>query len=277
MELNELYRLIRLPAEILPRLEEAAGQTDPEGLEPCLEQLTDKAAAPEAYERLTAILGTDPDHIRMLLCQLKCACRIYDRYLRLGISDTIYRDTMKCFSRFLAECQRKNGRMFFDRGWWTYRQISMSLFRIGALEYEFPPGAASGSIALHIPSDADLTEKSVDASLEEADIFFRTRFPRYEYDKYVCGSWLLAPALRPLLPEDSNILSFQRRFVITDVTHEDSGCMEWLFHSPPDRAPGALPEDTRLQRAAKKVLLEGGHIGAASGILGRKSPDPGIH
>lgn len=269
MKRNELYQLIELPSEILPKLDEAVRETDLSKLDPCLEQLMNRTAAPEAYERLQNLLGADPDHIKMLLCQLECACRTYDTYRQLQIGDAIYRDTMKCFSRFLAECLRKNRRMFFDRGWWTYRQISMSLFRIGALEYEFPPEETAGSIAVHIPSDSDLTEKSVDASLAAADAFFRTIYPRYEYDRYTCDSWLLAPALCSLLPEDSNILSFQRRFAVTEVTDEDSGCLEWLFHSPPDTEPVNLPEDTRLQRAAKKVLLSGGHIGAASGVLRR--------
>ena len=36
---------------------------------------------------------------------------------------------MKCFTRFAKECKKKNGAYFFDRGWWTYRQISMKLLK----------------------------------------------------------------------------------------------------------------------------------------------------
>lgn len=272
MKQNELYHLIHLPSEIIGGLNAAAKEVNLETLEPCLRLLTEPATAPEAYERLCILLGKDPDHIKMLYCQLECACRIYDRYRQLHIQDTIYQDTMKCFSRFLAECRQKNGRMFFDRGWWTYRQISMSLFRIGSLEYEFPADERAGSISLHIPSDADLSKASVDASLSEAESFFRTIYPEYEYDRYTCDSWLMAPALLPLLPEDSNIASFQKRFEIIQTTDEDSGCLEWLFRTPRDACLEQLPEDTRLQRAAKRVLLNGGHIGAASGILRRKKP-----
>lgn len=267
MKPQELYHLIELQPEIIDRLDSETFDLNP--LEPCLDLLIRRKTADEAYERLQALLGEDPDHIKMLACQLECACRVHRRYEQLHIGDSIYRDTMKCFPRFIDECLRKNGRMFFDRGWWTYRQISMSLFRIGALEYEFPAEEEAGYIAVHIPSDADLSTSSVDASLSDAEAFFRTIYPDYKYDRYTCDSWLLAPALSFLLPGDSNILSFQRRFSITEETKDDSGCLEWLFGSPRNTDLKTLPENTRLQRAAKNVLLSGGHIGAASGVLYR--------
>lgn len=267
MKPHELYRLIDLQPEIVQRLDALAGEIDLTALSPCLEQLQDIRTAPEAYEHLQKHFQTDEDNLRMLFCQLECACRIYGRYQEMHIDDSIYRDTMKCFSRFLAECRQKNGRMFFDRGWWTYRQISMSLFRIGALEYEFPPAEERGCIAVHIPSDADLSETSVDISLAKADTFFRIKYPDYKYDRYVCDSWLMSPALSSLLPEDSNIISFQRRFSITGACDDDSGCLEWLFRSPRTIDFESLPEDTRLQKKAKALLLSGGHIGAANGTL----------
>lgn len=144
----------------------------------------------------------------------------------------------------------------------------MSLFRIGSLEYEFPPAGERGCIAVHIPSDADLSKESVDASLAEAGTFFSTKYPDYEYDRYTCDSWLMSPVLSTLLPEDSNIVSFQRRFSITGVCDEDSGCLEWLFCSPRTTDFESLPEDTSLRKKAKALLLSGGHIGAASGTLG---------
>ena len=269
MKQPELYHLIELQPEIVSKLDSAAKELDLKALEPCLGLMTERKTAYEAYERLKTLLGEDPDHIKMLACQLECACRIYHRYGQLQIEDAVYRDTMRCFTRFLDECLRKCGRMFFDRGWWTYRQISMSLFRIGTLEYEFPAQEEAGSIAIHIPSDADLSMASVDASLSAAENFFSSVYPDYAYDRYTCDSWLLAPALGSLLSGDSNIVSFQRRFTLTEETLDDSGCLEWLFGSPQDKNPENLPENTRLQRAAKKLLLSGGHIGAASGILRR--------
>lgn len=72
----------------------------------------------------------------MLYCQLESARRVYEKYQVMGIGEKIFFDTMKCFPRFMDEYQAQNGSRYFDRSWWTYRQTSMRLFRIGALEYE---------------------------------------------------------------------------------------------------------------------------------------------
>lgn len=158
---------------------------------------------------------------------------------------------------------------FFDRGWWTYRQISMSLFRIGALEYEFSEEEGEKAIALHIPSDADLSAEAVDRSMQEADTFFRTCYPDYAYDRYTCESWLLSPVLRQLLPEQSHIVSFQKRFTIKSVDREENEYIEWLFQVPVDTAYEQLPVRTSLQRKVRKLLLDGGTVGSAYGIRPR--------
>lgn len=43
---------------------------------------------------------------------------------------------MKCFSRFVLENYKWTGKWSFDRDFWVLRQLSLSLFRIGELEFE---------------------------------------------------------------------------------------------------------------------------------------------
>lgn len=209
-------------------------------------------------------LGDDPGSVKILACQLLCALKTYECYHHAGISDKIFFDTMGCFSRFIKECQAKTGVVAFDRGWWTYRQLSMVLFRIGALEYEF---RANGTVAIHIPSDANLTEEAVNHSLASAKQFIARHRPAYQNAEFTCRSWLLAPALAELLDRNSRIVQFQRRFSIQQVNEADTSFFEWLFQSSPDTAIADLPEKTTLQRKAKARLLGGGWIGAASGVL----------
>lgn len=264
MELHTLYDLINLQPEMVRQLKTAEKEISPDDYGLLLERLTHRDTAAKAYEALDASL--QKDNLRMLYCQLQCACRIYDRYKEMHIPLSVFTDTMKCFPRFLDECLEKTGRMFFDRGWWTYRQISMSLFRIGALEYEFPEGEAE-SIAVHIPSDADLSPETVRKSLEEAGRFFASFYPEYSYDKYTCDSWLMSPVLKTLLPETSNILAFQNLFAVSGEGTDSSGCLEWLFRSPGCLDYRLLPASTSLQKKAKELLLRGGHIGFAHGEI----------
>lgn len=267
MELQALYTAIALPEQMLPRLEAARGRMDWTRLEPTLSRLMDAQTAATAYGQLQAALGEDDDG--MLCCQLECARRTYDRYLAMGIAPEIYIATMRCFTRFLQECERKNRRMFFDRAWWTYRQVSMRLFRLGELEYELEKYEGENAIAVHIPSDASLCAEAVDASLAQAGAFFHAHFPAFASAPYTCDSWLLSPGLRPLLPENSNILAFQSRFQIVREEPDNLEYLEWLFQAPKGVDYAALPERTGLQRKAKALLLSGGNVGSAYGIMRR--------
>ena len=88
-----------------------------------------------------------------------------------------------------------------------------------------------------------------------------------KYEKYSCDSWLLSPRLKPLLSKKSNILSFQNRFHIVRENNEDKGYIEWLFQVPIDTNYKNLPAKTDLQKKVKEILLNGGNIGSAYGII----------
>lgn len=267
MDLYELYDLIDLQTEMIQKLKLVGEKIDLKQIDFYLKQLMDRETAVESYRHLKTLLEEDKDNMKMLYCQLECARQVFDQYQKKHIKDTIYRDTMKCFSRFIEECKKKNGRMFFDRDWWTYRQISMSLFRIGELEYEFQKYEDENVIAIHIPSDANLSKGAVNASMKQAEILFQTYYHDYKYEKYSCDSWLLSPRLKPLLSKKSNILSFQNRFHIVRENNEDKGYIEWLFQVPIDTNYKNLPAKTDLQKKVKEILLNGGNIGSAYGII----------
>ena len=272
MELHELYQEIGLQPEIIKQLDQIQrnllrSKTDPGQLNSTLEQFLDSKTAAAAYQQLKQFFQDDVCQYGMLYCQLEAARRIFDKYQERKIPRTVYIDTMKCFPRFLEECKKKNGRMFFDRGWWTYRQTSMSLFRIGELEYQFAEYQGERVIAVHIPSDADFSREAVDASFAQAVRFFDLYFGEYVYDKFTCHSWLLSPSLKPLLPVSSHILSFQERFAVVRIDKQDMEFIEWLFQVPADTKFLDLPAATDLQKKVRALLLDGGTVGSAYGVM----------
>lgn len=267
MEMEALYDLIGLQPEVRSRLCLVCEEVDPGQAEPYLVRMMEQDTAAEAYKELTAFLTQDDDNMKMLYCQLECARRQHEKFRQRGITETVYADTMKCFTRFLGECRQKNGRMFFDRGWWTYRQVSMNIFRIGELEYQFAELDGERVIGIHIPSDADLSEEAVAASLGQAELFFQTYYGSYEFKKYTCHSWLMSPVLKSMLPEESHIRSFQSRFDIIREDKKDKEYIEWLFQVPADTDHQKLPARTSLQKKVKELLLGGGSVGCAYGIL----------
>ncbi len=271
MELQEMFQSIGLPPAIVESLEAVEKKVHREvcsaEIDAWVNRLLDISTADLAYRQLQAMLGEDPDCLKMLYCQLEGARRAFDRYEEKHIPLAVYRDTMKCFTRFLGESQKINGRLFFDRGWWTYRQIGMGIFRLGALEYERREREEEPVIDLHIPSDADLSEEAVEDSLRQANRFFQTYYGEYSYGKLTCNSWLLSPSITPMLSEKSRIGAFQKRFQILREDKEDTEYIQYLYQVPEDTDCKKFPERTSLQREVKKLILKGGNIGSAFGIM----------
>ena len=215
---------------------------------------------------LIEALQEDKNGIKILSCMLRCGLKTYENYIKLGIDERIYIDTLKCFTRFINEHYISYGSYKFDRHWWTSRQVAMQLFRIGELEYEMKNIDKEYIISIHIPSDAIITQGNLRESYDKAREFFSRYFPQYRQAKMICNSWLLSPNLNKILNEDSRILRFQKSFVITSVDIIPKEYMEWIFKKT--NIPICdLPEDTTLQRNLKQYLLDGNELGEACGYL----------
>lgn len=243
---------IGMPAEACEKILAAQTGLAPEQEAELCARLCDPQGYDGAYNELKALLKADEDGFAMLRIMLKSAEISRRKYRERGISEEVFLDTMGCFSRFVREYKECFGRYGFDRGFWTGRQLSLSLFRLGTLEFE-----TNG--AVHIPSDADLSEKALDESFAKAREFFPSV-------RFCCDSWLLSPVLGELLPPDSRINRFRERFEIQTVDENNDGYKFWVFKNANMRAED-FPENTSLQRAIKRHVLAGGKIGEAFGFL----------
>jgi len=247
---------------------EFVGTYDLSKVEEYVQGLTQADAAADTYEKLTKAFEEDEAKIKELACFLLAACRTYENYKEKGISEKIFFDTMKCFPRYTEETKVMKGYYEFDRGFWTYRQSSMLLFRLGQLEFEMRKDEEGQKVmGVHIPSDAVLTDANVDESLKMAEEFFAKHYPDYADVEYSCYSWLMAPKLKELLDEDSNIVHFQNRFHVHTEDREPLSVLEWVFKVKPDTAFADLPEKTSLQRKIKALLLQGDNVGIGIGTL----------
>ena len=263
MNLDLLCEKIGLPAEAAAPVMKYCESQAFLSVKHLAEDLTVLERSRDAYTRLAKVLGDD--HAAMLACNLHAAVHVFDRYEKMEIPEKIYVDTMACFSRFLKETYENTGKWQFDRAFWTYRQLRMTLFRIGELEYEILPDEKA--ISIHIPSDSRFAPEIIDASLLEAKAFFARYFPQCAAYPYVCESWLLSQPLGKLLKPESNILRFQQRFAIREEYPDDREFYQWVFGVPADTPPQQLAENTSMQRSIKQLLLSGGKIGAAMGVI----------
>ncbi|MFC5003735.1 acyltransferase domain-containing protein [Dactylosporangium cerinum] len=142
---------------------------------------------------------------------------------------------------------------------WLTLHSRGGLYDLGRLQHQ----RGDTAIGLHIPDSGPLTAEAVDASLDEARAFFPRHFPDEQYTAFSCGSWLLDPQLLEYLPEDSNIVRFQRRFELEpyeepEGVNADVEVLRFVFRSlttPLDQLPGR----TVLQRAVAEHLKAGRH------------------
>lgn len=258
--LETLCREIELPEEVTTRVL-SLNQT----ISFPLAKLRREESWEKGLEEVQTALGDDPDGFGMLACMLRCALDCWQDYNRLGISREIYVDTMKCFSRFVGEHMASFGHYGFDRGFWTVRQVSAKLFRIGELEYELTVEEGQKLVSIHIPSDARLEKPLLRVSYEQAKALLAPAFPDFSDAIWGCGSWLLSPILKDVLPVGSRILTFQRGFRILK-TYPDPEFKEWVYKRT-DIPDADLPENTTLQRKLKAYLLAGNTFHSAMGIL----------
>lgn len=264
--ITDIMIKLDMQAEIKKKVIEVAQTIDLDLYKDDIIALTDIKTASEAKDRLKEKLAPDNGNIKILTCMLYALNYTYVGYKDKGISKTIFIDTMKAFRRFVQEHYNGNQKWAFDRDWWIYRQLAMTIFRIGELEYEMKNVDGNKYISMHIPSDANLKPDKVKQSLNEALDFFRKYYLEYSEVKYVCSSWLLSSDLVNVLDEESNILKFRELFDILRENYNSSGFIKWIYKTEYSDL-NDLPEDTSLQRNLKQYLLAGNSVSVAYGEL----------
>ncbi|MET7834771.1 acyltransferase domain-containing protein [Micromonospora sediminicola] len=175
-----------------------------------------------------------------------------------GVPDAVSWATLADLGRNLAVDRRMDG-----QGWpvmqsWLTLHTRGGLYELGRLQHQ-----RGETIGLHIPDAGPLTPQAVTASLDEARAFFPRHFPGERHTEFSCGSWLLDPQLREYLPDDSNIIRFQRRFELEPYEEPegldgDVEVLRFVFRTlstPLDE----LPRRTVLQRAVVDHLRAGRH------------------
>lgn len=266
MQIRELCNLIDIPKEVQEKVIKYENEIDFASIGTEMDQMNDPKTWEKAIEGITKYLAPDEYGLKMLTCQLHAACYTYVKYKDKKISDEIFIGTMKFFSRFLYYYNEIYGEYKYVWGWWAVRQISMQEFRIGDLEYEMTIEDNKKWISIHIPSDANIASSNLRKSYLEARDFFSDYYPEFANVDMICGSWLLAPALRTILPGSSKIIQFQNSFQLTSQEEDSLGFLDWVYGRR-DIPFENLPEETSLQRKLKNHLKNGGKVEWANGTL----------
>lgn len=274
--LRQLCETVTMPADAADAVLAAAKRIPAETANALSERFFADADVHAEIEALAASLD-----ITVPLCNLTVymmfARQTYYNYLAHGVAKDIYDDSMTDFTVWNTACMRKTDKPGLNETGWLAMTLKEKLYRLGRFQYE-PTTFRHGRFAfgdyivrkgdpvltIHIPEGGALTDEVRQDSYRKAEKFFGSHI-------FVCESWLLYPAHRQFLQEGSNIVAFMDDFVMLS-SEETRGAIGNLWRmygfkcSHTDFA--SLPENTGMQRAYKKHLIEtGGMTGEGYGIF----------
>lgn len=136
-------------------------------------------------------------------------------------------------------------------------------------EYECLIRNGDPVIDIHIPAGGKLGIQECVASLRMALAFAARYFPDSGYAGFVCSSWLFSDEVEELLPEESNLVQFSRKFIrCAGGEGEHELIYQWIFGMDKERAQFRSHEAvTTLQKGAKSLLEQGRWFKARCGFL----------
>jgi hypothetical protein len=211
--------------------------------------------------------------------------RLIDVHARRGVPDVVTRATVSALGGVMGSHRHIAGRpgVGLIPLWGPPLRFRGADFEIGRHSFTrthlgLGDGVAGHVLMIHVPPIGPLAAEASEQSIAEAARMFERCFPEEPVSAFVCRSWLLDPQLAEYLPEDSNILRFQRRFTLlpavvsADPDDDDRDMMRTgLSVFAPDGPVMAedlarVPQKTTLQRAFVAHLQSGRHWQKRTGI-----------
>ena len=165
-----------------------------------------------------------------------------------------------------------------DEAWEGYAYNERGLVenkktRLAKDQWEIAVAPGDPCISLHIPAKVRLDDASVTESLAQIREFLKTYFPDYPYKAIFCSSWILNPALAEMLPRESNLSRFCRRFLPMTQAATGNDVFNFVFRlSAPPEDLKALEENTSLQRSLKKYYMDGNILHEMCGCMINDGP-----
>ena len=181
----------------------------------------------------------------------------------------------------LIECKKLKDVWGTCTGPWHWGFFALRIFPLGRLQFEtgaWPDryGAYEGvrtmkpetpMVYTHIPSSGPLHVEDCIASFKRV----YAMFPERRIDgilPIVCHSWLLDPAFREILPEQSHIRQFNELYTIVFSDPSPTFNNAWrVFYRDAEKPVNEWAEDTSLKRTIKQYLLAGNVMQTGFGII----------
>ncbi len=104
-------------------------------------------------------------------------------------------------------------------------------------EWSLLLGPDTPTLGLHINRGADFSPAAVERRLDCMCHFLDTYYPEIQPRIFTCISWLLDPQMQSFLNENSNIVSFQKRFRYLPRVCNGKGVFFFIYSIPNEQEP----------------------------------------
>ncbi len=148
----------------------------------------------------------------------------------------------------------------------SYQEIERQTYQYMPLSQEWKKKFPEGTliITIHILKDTDFRPEKIDESLFLARNFFAQYFPEHNYEYFVCRSWLLYQPIENLLGDQSNIVSFAKRFQIIAQNQNTKQALDRIYGTSDLKKIQRMSKKSSLAQKAYKNL---DYLGVAAGII----------
>lgn len=211
----------------------------------------------------------------------------YIKYTERCIPDSVFYDTMSDISVWVNNAkyeEKVDGILEIS---WIRHCLYMNIFKIGRLQYQFyktdylrsgfafsqikkaPIKNKSNVLNIHIPQGKKLSYSECEKSLKNSRAFFSEYFPEYDYEGFVCDSWLLDPKNNRFMDPNSNIIAFSGLFDnVFEIKKGNREIVRRLWGKQNENLPlSCLAETTDLQKRTKEYLINSGKTGNGYGFI----------
>lgn len=162
---------------------------------------------------------------------------------------------------------------FFDIGHLRFQIFTMNHALIERSDYDHMPLSESIKnrfpegrhyINIHIVQGASLDPDGLDKTFKEARSFFQDYFSDYDFEYFICRTWLLDESLKNILNPDSKILAFADRFEILTRNFHKGHPLLRIYNSDNLDEIKAMEHKTSLE---KKAYLHADQLGVSFGCI----------
>ncbi len=121
-------------------------------------------------------------------------------------------------------------------------------------------------VSLHIPRNTNLDPDYVSESFKEGMELTRKFYPELSPKFLACSSWLMDSTLSKILGPDAKLSKFTDRFIKYPQKSAGNECLGYVYPGFKGEAKD-YPEDTRLRREIKKLMLNNTYIHWTNAII----------